>query len=432
MHRILLFAVCGWLFIATSASAARDTSALDCDPGQAITDQLDAGRRLGAMRGVSIPAPVKLPTMEVQSALRNGSYPAGSAVLLYGYREGALQAWLIDAVHIRCSRPRIMAFRDIGAAIDGLSLALQVERPRLLRAARKRTVAPPTQTMTSPKTLHGAITEVSQLLFPVELSPALKGVRNLVIVPWGAIGTTPFALLTPFGDGTNTIDHFSISIAPGVNELVKLPNDGGWNPIRRSTNAVIVGNPSFGFSQLWVVPSLKGAEGEALAVGKELGARPLIGSAASKAAVTSAAATADILYLATHGLSDPDNPLDGGLVMLSSAQLEDGWWTAREIQKSKLRARLTVLSACQTGLGLAHDGGVIGLARAFQLAGVPRVAMSLWNVDDEATRFLMTHFVRLLASKPPAQAMRLAMIEARRRYREPSLWASFAVFSTGR
>jgi CHAT domain-containing protein len=151
-----------------------------------------------------------------------------------------------------------------------------------------------------------------------------------------------------------------------------------------------------------------------------------------KAAVTSAAATADILYLATHGLSDPDNPLDGGLVMLSSAQLEDGWWTAREIQKSKLRARLTVLSACQTGLGLAHDGGVIGLARAFQLAGVPRVAMSLWNVDDEATRFLMTHFVRLLASKPPAQAMRLAMIEARRRYREPSLWASFAVFSTGR
>ncbi|WP_430794823.1 CHAT domain-containing protein [Trichormus azollae] len=35
--------------------------------------------------------------------------------------------------------------------------------------------------------------------------------------------------------------------------------------------------------------------------------------------------------------------------------------------------QLAVLSACQTGLGQIHDAGIIGLARAVQIAGVIRV-----------------------------------------------------------
>lgn len=109
-----------------------------------------------------------------------------------------------------------------------------------------------------------------------------------------------------------------------------------------------------------------------------------------------------------------------------------GWWTASEIQNTRLRANIAVFSACQTGLGKVHDAGIIGLTRAFQLAGVPRVVMSLWSVDDQATNMLMQTFVKHLENYIPSEALRQAMLEARKDYPKPSEWASFLLFGTPR
>ena len=91
-----------------------------------------------------------------------------------------------------------------------------------------------------------------------------------------------------------------------------------------------------------------------------------------------------------------------------------------------------VLSACQSGLGFNHDGGVIGLARSFQKAGVPRVVMSLWSVSDEATLYLMDHFQLQAMANVPAEALRLAMLDTRKKYPDPALWAAFTLFGTPR
>ncbi|MBA3766613.1 MAG: CHAT domain-containing protein, partial [Acidobacteria bacterium] len=87
---------------------------------------------------------------------------------------------------------------------------------------------------------------------------------------------------------------------------------------------------------------------------------------------------------------------------------------------------------CQTGLGKVHDAGVIGLSRAFQIAGVPRVVMSLWSVNDKATAELMKSFVKYLQTHMPSEALRLAMLDVRKRRPEPSQWASFVLFGTPR
>jgi CHAT domain-containing protein len=67
---------------------------------------------------------------------------------------------------------------------------------------------------------------------------------------------------------------------------------------------------------------------------------------------------------------------------------DDGILTAEEIASLDLSGvEWAVLSACETGLGEIHAGeGVLGLRRALQVAGVRTSIMSLWRVDDRATR----------------------------------------------
>jgi CHAT domain-containing protein len=119
----------------------------------------------------------------------------------------------------------------------------------------------------------------------------------------------------------------------------------------------------------------------------------------------------------------------------ASADQDDGILTAEEIAGLNLDGtEWAVLSACDTGLGEIRAGeGVFGLRRAFQIAGARTVIMSLWSVDDEATRQWMKALYegRLQRHLDTAESVReasLAVLEQRRAAglsTHPFYWAAF-------
>lgn len=95
-----------------------------------------------------------------------------------------------------------------------------------------------------------------------------------------------------------------------------------------------------------------------------------------------------ILSGAQKNISDPSfNP-----------SREDGILSARELSEMNLEdVELFIASACQSGLGHITSDGVYGIQRGLKNAGVQAMIVSLWNVNDEATRYFMTNLNSALA-----------------------------------
>jgi CHAT domain-containing protein len=161
---------------------------------------------------------------------------------------------------------------------------------------------------------------------------------------------------------------------------------------------------------------------------------------------------AELLHIATHGyfiesgkyVSVSEAMLSSGLIMAGAGDFlknntrlkgEDGFLTAYEISLQDYdKIQLVVLSACETGKGLVYAGdGVFGLQRAFYQAGADNLLMSLWKVDDTATRDLMIAFYKQMQQKKfPQEAYLTAMKEIKARYPHPYYWGAFVLIQNAK
>lgn len=304
------------------------------------------------------------------------------------------------------------------------------------------------------------IKSATSLLIPESFNEKYK---HLLIIPAMNIGSFPFALLQPYKDDSLLIDKCSYTIVPSLIDLIglrsKILKKLGWEgDISKSAitnnnifknfssisfsidDALLVSNPAYPKNTDYEFPDLPGADKEiniAKNYAKEY--KLLKGKDAIKDSVIYYLRQSDVAYFATHGIADSINPMEKSFLVLSGT---DPFLTAKDIMDLRVIdttrntyipdfPEMVILSACQTGLGRSMEAGVAGLARSFLLAGSNHVIMSLWNVDDEATAYLMNRFIfHLLKQQPftPSQPLRLAMLDARKKFPSPAQWASFALF----
>lgn len=264
--------------------------------------------------------------------------------------------------------------------------------------------------------------EIANAFFP---SPRLRMIErqiaSLSIVPALDIGRVPFAALDLDGDGRPLAETTAVNVEASLKNVLD-EMAFGWTP--GFARPVVLGDPDATGDPDWLLPRLPGARDEADAVAAIMKAQAVTDRAATKAGLLPLLGQADYVHIAAHGIASSSNPMDGGFVALS-----DGRLTARQIQNLSLEGHpLVVLSACQTALGRPLEGGIVGVARAFLLAGSTAVVASLWNVDDQATAAIMVDFARNLDTMEPATALRLAQVKARAANPDPRIWSAFMLF----
>lgn len=320
------------------------------------------------------------------------------------------------------------------------------------------------------------VTELGNALYKLTIGKlGLGATQEVLIAPDGTLNVVPFSALVD-DQGKLLLERFNFTYLTSGRDLLRLQVKS-----KAQGGGVIFADPAFDATgtkssdgsrgaraaelQGLSWPQLPGTGQEADEVEKTFtGLQEYRGDKATEAAIK-ALHGPKILHLATHGFflndepvkksraaepapsvgmfvqqqlpqqSGAENPLlRSGIALAGANKLqsgeEDGILTSMEASGLDLwGTKLVVLSACDTGNGKVTNGeGVYGLRRALVIAGAEGLVMSLWQVDDFATRDLMAgYYARLKAGKPRSSALRDIQreIAAKPKYAHPYYWAAF-------
>ena len=236
--------------------------------------------------------------------------------------------------------------------------------------------------------------ELNDLLIkPVEPFLPQTAESIITIVPHGPLFMIPFAALLS-ADKTFLVERHTLAYSPAIGVMratQKLAQSFSSQPDK----LLAFGNPiTKAIAFLGALPYSEKEVNNIAALFGPANSVVKIGQEADKKTFQELAPQFSEIHLATHGLVDEEHPMQSSLI-LAPTRGDDGLLTVKDILSLKeLKAKLVVLSACQTGRGKITGDGVVGLSRAFIIAGTPSVIVSQWNVDDIITEFQMKSFYK--------------------------------------
>ena len=323
----------------------------------------------------------------------------GDALVEYGTQGDELFACVAtcDGVVVR---RRMASWLQVEESIR--SLRFQIETLRHGQAPVQRHLATlEARTQAHLQRLHALVWQ--------PLAPSMAGCQRVLIVPHGQLGSVPFAALH---DGRHCVaEQAQVASSPSARIA-----------LRALACKPLVARRVLALGESTRLP--RAAHEANMVAGLLAQGQAFVGEAATLENLRAHAEHADVIHLACHAQFRTDNPV------FSALHLHDGALTAEAAESLRLPGALVVLSACETALHDSAGGGdeMFGLARAFLVAGASRVMASLWPVDDALTAELMSEFYGgLRRGQPPAAALRLAQLAARRRQAHPFYWAAFSL-----
>ena len=143
----------------------------------------------------------------------------------------------------------------------------------------------------------------------------------------------------------------------------------------------------------------------------------------------------DIIHLAMHTLLNDKNPMNSTLIFSQGKDsTEDNYLKTYEIYGIPLKAKMVVLSSCNTGTGLLSSGeGILSLARGFIYSGSQSVVMSMWEIEDKSgTNIVELFYKNLKKGYPKSVALKNARTEflknADQLRSHPYFWATLVVY----
>ncbi len=258
----------------------------------------------------------------------------------------------------------------------------------------------------------------------------LLNTKELIIVPHGKLHFVPF---TALWDGEQYLgENYEVTYLPSASVLRFLNDKQKDNPNQQKLL-------SMAFNRAENQPLLSHANNEAEDIANLYRTVAFKGiSSGTEENFRSEAEGKDIIHVAAHSILNDEFPLRTQIALAPSGETSetDGFVTVQDVYSIDLSAaNLVVLSACDTAKGELSDGDdLVGLTRAFIYAGTPNIVATLWKVQDESAKILMTDFHQnIKEGMDYAEALREAQADLRANpeYAHPYHWAPFVLAGSG-
>jgi CHAT domain-containing protein len=138
-----------------------------------------------------------------------------------------------------------------------------------------------------------------------------------------------------------------------------------------------------------------------------------------------------VIHFAAHLLQRPEQPRGAMLALSIPESGEEQLVGPSEVARWRADQALVVLSGCSSGSAEARPGsGLLGMTRAWLMAGARAVVATGWPTPDDAGTFFRRFYESLQQdeNRDPAEALRSAQVQTLRAggwRASPSYWAAY-------
>ncbi|MEI8225388.1 MAG: CHAT domain-containing tetratricopeptide repeat protein [Bacteroidota bacterium] len=184
-----------------------------------------------------------------------------------------------------------------------------------------------------------------------------------------------------------------------------------------------------------ILPDLPYARQEAEYVSDITGGKLFLNDEARESVYKAESGKYDIIHLAMHTILNDKDPMNSTLIFSPEIDtIDDRYLKTYEVYGIPLKAKMVVLSSCNTGTGFLYSGeGILSLARGFIYSGSQSVVMSMWEIEDRSgTEIVKMFYENLKKGNSKSVALRKARIAYLKKSDQlrshPYFWSTLVIY----